>query len=143
MKKQLFTRVFLVTLSLSISSLADEYGFSMDELDTIETKSYEFSGYIKGDYKYQILNESSASYPSKNKYSQDTYLGELFLSYKYFKDSYTFNIDAMANYENIDKEEEDTYTLNQAFLNYKIDSNHQLNIGKKTPKWGKGIILIQ
>ncbi len=133
-----FKGAFYGLLLVSTICFANDYEFSMDDLESIQTKSYEFSGYLKGDYKYQILNEASPSFPSKDKHSQDTYLGELFLSYKYFIDQYTFNIDMMANYENIDHIKDDTYTLNQGYVNYKIDSNQQLNIGKKSAKWGKG-----
>lgn len=131
-------KIVVSVLTLGSIVLADDYGFDLDELETIETKSYEYSGYIKADYKYQVLNKSSSLYPLKNRYSQDTYLGEAFLNYKYFKDNYTFHTDLMANYENIDTQEEDNYNVNQGFINYKYNSNHELYIGKKTSKWGKG-----
>ena len=94
--------------------------------------------YIKAQQKHQVLNESSLSYPSKNKNSMDSYLAELFFSYKYFMDNYTFNLDFSANHENIDKIEQNNFTPNQAFVTYKYNENHQLTAGKKTPKWGKG-----
>jgi hypothetical protein len=120
---------YLFTAFLILSSLySNEYEFSVDEFETIETKPYEYSGYIKGDYKYQVLN----------KQSQETYLGEAFFNYKHFYNQYTLHLDIMANYENIDNDEEDKAILNQGFINYKYDDNHQLYIGKKTPKWGKG-----
>ena len=127
-----------VLLIISSIVIADDYGFDLEELDLIETKAYEYTGYIKGEYKYQNLNKDALSYPSKNKNSQESYLGELFFNYKYFQDNYTFNTDLMANYENIDQTENDIYTVNQAFLNYKYNENNQIYIGKKAPKWGKG-----
>jgi hypothetical protein len=110
----------------------------MDELDAIETKSYEYSAYIKAQQKHQVLNESSPSYALKNKNSMDSYFGELFFNYKYFLDKYTFNLDFSVNHENIDKVEQNSFTSNQAFVTYKYNENHQLTVGKKTPKWGKG-----
>lgn len=133
MKKILFSSFALVTLIF-----ASDYEFSFDELETIETKSYEYNGYIKSEYKYQSINKESPSYPTKNKSSQETYLGELFLNYKYFKDKYTFHIDVAANYENIDHNKDNKTTLQQGFINYKYNNNHQFYLGKKTPKWGKG-----
>lgn len=120
---------------------ANDYEFNFDELETIQTKPYEFNGYLKGDYKYQSINRSSPSYPAKNKAGQESYLGELALNYKYFKDNYTFHFNLMANYENIDKQKDDKTTLNQGFINYKFSDNNQVYLGKKTPKWGKGYYL--
>lgn len=131
-------KIALLTLGIALYSWADNYSFNLEELESIETKSYEYGGYVKGEYKYQKINESSPLYPSKNKDYQSSKLAEAFLNFKYFQDSFTFHSDLMANYENIDSDEEKTYTLNQAFLNYKYNENHQLYIGKKTPKWGKG-----
>lgn len=125
-------------ISIVFNAFADNYSFNLDELESIETKSYEYGGYIKGEYKYQMINESSPLYPSKNKDVQDTKLTEAFLNFKYFQDSLSFHTDLMANHENIDHIQEETYTLNQAFVNYKYDANHQLYLGKKTLKWGKG-----
>lgn len=110
----------------------------MDEFEQMELKNYDFSGYTKVQHKHQRLNEDSLMYPSKNKNSQETYLGELFFNYKYFKDQFTFNTDIVAHYENIDNIKEDTYTINQAIVTYKFNDFNELNIGKKTPKWGKG-----
>ncbi len=116
-------------LSLIVSfSFANDYEFSFDELETMETKSYEYSGYIQGEYKYQSLDEGS----------QNSYLGELFFNYKYFVEDYSFYIDLLGNYENINHKEDFEALINQGFLNYKYNENHQIYIGKKTPKWGKG-----
>ena len=68
----------------------------------------------------------------------ESYFGEAFLNYRYFYDKFIFEGEFMANYENIDFNEEDTFTSNQLFVNYKYNENHQLNLGKKTATWGKG-----
>ena len=133
MKKSL-----LCFLLISNSIFANEYDFSMDELEEIEVKSFEYSGYLKAQHKHQVLNKSSSKSLSKNKDSMNTYLGEAFLNFKYFKDDFTFQTDLMANYENKDHIEKDTYTINQAFVNYKYNQNHQVTLGKKVAKWGKG-----
>lgn len=134
-------KLLVSTFILSSFVYADDYDFNFDELETIKTKSYEYKGYIKGDYKYQSINKSSSSYPSKNKSLQNSYLGEFFLNYKYFKDKYTFHLDLMSNYENIDHKENDKNTINQSFINYKYNNNHQIYLGKKSPKWGKGYYI--
>jgi hypothetical protein len=113
-------KVFFSLLLLASFVFGDDYGFSLDELESIETKEYESSGYVRGDYKYQNL------------------MSELFFNYKYFKDKFTFETDLMANFEQVESASEKTASINQAFVNYKYDDNHQLNIGKITPKWGKG-----
>lgn len=129
----------ITLISLSVSLFASEdYGFNMDELEQMELKNYDFSGYLKAQHKHQNLNEDSLMYLSKNKSSQETYLGELFFNFKYFQDKYTFNSDFVINYENIDNAEEDSYTVNQAFLTYKFNNFNEFNIGKRTAKWGKG-----
>lgn len=126
MKKSL-----LLLASFSTLIFASDYEFSFDELETIETKSYEYSGYLQGDYKYQTLDKGS----------QNTYLGELFFNYKYFLDNYTFNFDLMANYENINQNEDFETFISQGYLNYKYNENHQIYLGKKTPKWGKAYYI--
>jgi len=117
---------------------ANDYEFNFDDLEKIQTKQYEYSGYIKLEQKYQILNKSSPKYTTKNKDDMQSYYGEGLLNFKYFKDNIIFNSEIMAYYENIDKEEDHNFSLNQAFVNYNYDVNHQINIGKKTAKWGKG-----
>lgn len=134
MRKNLLL-IFCISFS---SSYADDYSFDFAELEEIEVKSYEYNGYLKAQQKHQVLNKSSSKFNTKNKNSMDTYLGEAFINFKYYKNDYTFTTDFVANYKNIDKVEEDVYTLNQAFLSYKYDNNHLLTLGKKTSKWGKG-----
>jgi len=118
--------------------IADDYSFDFEELESIEVKTYEYSGYMQAEHKYQRLNKSSPNYPTKNKSSMDSFYGEAFLNYKYYQDRFTFLGEFMANYESIDHQEEDIYTLNQFIVNYKQNNNHQINLGKKTSKWGKG-----
>ena len=62
---------------------ANEYEFNLDDLNEVETKSYEYSGYLKAEHKYQILNESSAKYLMKNKDDMQSYFGQALLDFKY------------------------------------------------------------
>jgi len=118
-----------VAILLPTIILADDYSFDMDELDTIEVKSYEYSGYLKGEYKYL---------DRKNQSNIDSYLGEVMLDFKYFKDKYTINSEFMANYENIDGSKDNSTSINQLYLNYKQNENHIYKAGKVSSKWGKG-----
>jgi len=125
-------------LIISSFVFADDYSFDMDELEQIEVKTFEYNGYLKTEYKHQVLNQSSPKYLIKNKNNMEAYLGEAYLDSKYFKENYTFESEFMANYENIDNIEDNSYNINQAFINYKYNTNHQITLGKKIAKWGKG-----
>ena len=131
-------RLYFAISLLTTSLFSDDYSFDFNELEKIEVKSYEYNGYVKGEHKHQYLNSISPSYPLKNKSTMDSFYGEAFFNYRYFYDKFTFETELMANYENIDHIEEDIYTVNQLFLNYKHNENHQVNLGKKTATWGKG-----
>jgi hypothetical protein len=122
-------KIFLGSLALSSFICASEYGFSMDELESIETKPYEYSGYIKGDIKQQNL---------KNDDSINIYGAEAFLNFQYFKGDYSFYFDGLSTYEKKDEVSNDESNINQLYLNFKYNDNHQVYGGKKTPKWGKG-----
>lgn len=135
--KYIFRFAFISLLANQLVG-SDEFDFNMDELEKIELKQYDYSGYLNFEHKHQVLNKNSLMYPSKNKDSQESFLGELFFNYKYFQDKITFNTDFVANYEDIDKDIKDTYIINQAVFSYKFDEFHEVNLGKKTPKWGKG-----
>ena len=119
---------FLV-LFLPVSIFADDYSFDLDEIETISVKTYEYSGYLNAQSKYQNI---------KNKSNINSYYSEAMVDIKYFKDQYTLYSELMGNYENIDNSKNDTYTLNQLYLNYKQDKNHLINIGKISSQWGKG-----
>lgn len=107
----------------------ESYGFDMDELETIELKSYQYSGYLKSQYKYLDI---------KNQSNIDSYIGETMVDFKYYNDKLTINSEFMANYENIDDKENKSSTVNQLYLNYSFNKNHFVNIGKVSSKWGKG-----
>lgn len=126
--------LFLGTL-FSTLLITGDYDFDMEE---IEVKSYEYSGYIRWENRFQFLNEDSPIYPLKNKSSMSSNLAQSELNFKYLKDDFKFSSQFFTNYQNIDGVESESYSLNQLFLEYKISNNHQLLVGKKAPKWGKG-----
>lgn len=122
-------------LALSVTLFAEDYDFNLDE---IEVKPYEYSGYLKGEHKYQKLNADSSQYGTKNKNYMNSYFGEANLKFKYFADEFKLESEFMANYSDIDSDQEDVYTINQLYFNYKPNQNHIFDIGKKSLKWGKG-----
>ena len=119
-------RIFLTACLLSSIGFADDYSFDMDE---IEVKTYEYSGYLKAEHKYQKTKDDD---------TLNNTFGEAQLSFKYFKDDYSLNSEFQINHSNINDEEKNIYTINQLFLNYKVSSNNSFNLGKKSLKWGKG-----
>jgi len=102
-------KIVLISLLFYNFIFADDYSFDMDE---IEVKTYEYSGYLKVEHK-----------------TNEDIQGEAQLDFKYFKDDYTLNTQVKVN-------EKDT--LNQLYLNYKYSSNHSASIGKQSMMWGKG-----
>ena len=113
-----------IALLLPITILADDYSFDMDEMESISVKTYEYSGYLKTDYKYQEIKDNQ---------SISNYYGEVMLDFRYFKDNYSLYSEFMANYENIDKQVDDKTTINQLFINYKQNENRseERRVGKE------------
>lgn len=121
-------RIVLV-LSFPFLLCANEYEFSLDELDAIETKSYEYGGYIEAEHRYQEPREDK----ERHYYSLET-----LLNYRYFSQEFSFFVEGMGFYERVDSKEQSSLNLNEAYVNYKFDTNQQLYAGKKSARWGKG-----
>ena len=115
----------LITLSLS----ADEYDFDMSVLDP---EPYEYNGYLRMDEKAQKLNGDSEAY-------QNYIHTEALFDFSYFFDKVTFKTSLMATYDYIkDKLKEDDSSVNELYLESKLNTNHTLLLGKQSLKWGKG-----
>ncbi len=119
-------RIVLISLLFCNFIFADDYSFDMDE---IEVKTYEYKGYLKAEQKHQ---------KTQNNDTLNSTYGEAQVDFKYFKNDYTLNSQFQANHSNINNSEKNIYTTNQLYLNYKYSSNHSVNIGKESLKWGKG-----
>lgn len=104
---------------------ANEYEFDMD---AIETKTYEYSGYIKASQKHQKTKQNKTI---------NSYLGEAIVGFDYFVEQWTLKSQFQANYYNTDKEEKSTDTINQLYIDYKLSSNNRFDIGKQSLMWGK------
>jgi hypothetical protein len=124
---------FIIFVSFLYSS--DDYSF---DFEAIEIKPYKFTGYIKADHKKQKLNQSSLLYQSKNSDFIDSYYFESALNYEYYYNDYSFFGDVLAMYESIDSSETNDFLINQLYIKYKFNNSHHINIGKRSPKWGKG-----
>ena len=110
----------LVSLMLLFSfSLAGDYDFDFDK---IEVKSYEYSGYIRSEYKYLNLKDEN----------DHVTFNEALFNFKYFKDIYTLTSSLSAILE------DEKLTAYQLYLTAKHSDNHIIDIGKKTLRWGKG-----
>ena len=129
----------LLTLLLlsSVVTYADDYSFDME---SIETKSFEYSGYLRTEYKYQNLNQDSPLYAflGREDKTQDTFLNEALFRFTYYKDDSKLISSLSARYVNIDGLDETLFTAYQLYVHHTFSVNHSIDVGKKTLKWGKG-----
>lgn len=126
----------LLFLYATISS-ADDYSFDME---SIETKSFEYSGYLRTEYKYQNLNTDSPLYAllGREDKTQNTSLNEALFRFTYYKDDFKLISALSARYVNIDGTDESLFTAYQLYAHHTFSINHSIDVGKKTLKWGKG-----
>ena len=131
-------RPFLLLLTLcTINTYADDYSFDME---SIETKSFEYSGYLRTEYKYQNLNQDSPLYTllGRTDDTQNTSLNEALFRFTHYKDDFKLIGSLSARYANIDGLDESLFTVYQLYAHNTLSVNHSIDIGKKTLKWGKG-----
>ena len=130
-------KILFVLVLCSAGTYADDYSFDMQ---SIETKSFEYSGYLRAEYKYQNLNQDSPLYTSlnRNDSAQNSSLNEALFRFTHYKDDFKLIGALSARYNNINGEEENIFTVNQLYANSKLSVNHSIDVGKKTLKWGKG-----
>ena len=131
-------RSLLVILLLwNVGIHADDYSFDME---SIETKSFEYSGYLRSEYKYQTLNQDSPLYAFLNRSdsSQNAFLNEALFRFTHYKDDFKLIGALSARYVNIDGVDDDLYTVYQLYTHNTLSINHSIDVGKKTLKWGTG-----
>jgi len=129
--------IFAVLMLSSVLTYADDYSFDME---SIETKSFEYSGYLRTEYKYQNLNQDSPLYAllGRDDKTQDTSLNEALFRFTYYKDDFKLISSLSARYVNIDGVDESLFTAYQLYAHHTFSVNHAIDVGKKTLKWGKG-----
>lgn len=128
----------LLVILLTFSLNADEYDFDMS---VVEPDPYEYSGYLRIDEKLQKLNNQNEAY---QKYA---HLEALFDFYYYYE-MLTFKSSLMANYDYIadignfnhveEKLSQSDTSINELYIEAKLNTNHTLLVGKESLKWGKG-----
>ena len=131
-------RLFFALLAFShIYVYADDYSFDME---SIETKSFEYSGYLRSEYKYQNLNQDSPLYTllGRTDDTQNTSLNEALFRFTQYKDDFKLIGSLSARYANIDGTDESLFTVYQLYASNTLSVNHSIDVGKKTLKWGKG-----
>lgn len=125
-------------LLLSLFVRADEYDF---DFGAIETKPYEYKGYLKLEDKFQQLNIESPLYlqSADTRNTQNILHLEAFLDFSYFYDIATFRGSFMGSYDRIDSNESsDALVLDELYVELKPNENHTVLLGKKSLAWGKG-----
>ncbi len=122
---------------------AQEYSFDFEDF---EKKPYEFIGNFKFQSDFTKLNKSPALYSLNflNKEEEnywDSYNASLELqgSYELSKFKISLDIKDQLAYTTND-EFENNFSIYESFLNIDISKNIDLQIGKKSVKWGKGYI---
>ena len=122
---------------------AQEYSFDFEEF---EKKSYEYVGTLQIQSDFTKLNKSPALYSLNflNKEEEnywDSYNASLELqgSYELSKFKLSLDIKDQLTYTTND-EFENNFSIHESFLNIDVSKNIDLQIGKKSVKWGKGYI---
>lgn len=144
MKFQISNFKFLIIILLFLNLLsAQEYSF---DLEDFEKKPYEFIGNVKLQYDITKLDKSSLLYSLNflNKEEVDywdSYYASLELigGYELSKFKFSLNIKDQLTY-NTNDEFENNFSIFESFLNTDVSKNIDLQIGKKSVKWGKGYI---
>ncbi|MDP8201853.1 MAG: hypothetical protein P9M11_06885 [Candidatus Tenebribacter burtonii] len=144
MKFQISNFKFLIIILLFLNLLsAQEYSF---DLEDFEKKPYEFIGNVKLQYDITKLDKSSLLYSlnflNKEKVDYwDSYYASLELigGYELSKFKFSLNIKDQLTFTINDKFE-NNFSIFESFLNADVSKNIDLQIGKKSVKWGKGYI---
>ncbi len=143
----IFQSLKLIILTLFLFFLnvlsAQEYSFDFEDF---EKKSYEFIGNFKFQSDFTKVDKSPALYSLNflNKEEEnywDSYNASLELqgSYELSKFKILLDIKDQLIFTTNDKFE-NNFSIHESFLNIDVSKNIDLQIGKKSVKWGKGYI---
>ena len=120
--KNLFLLFSLLTLLN-----ADEYDFDMG---AIEQTPYEYSGYLRLDDKAQRL---------KSEEYQNYVHIEGLLNFSYVYEAIRFESSFMATQDYVKESiSKSDFSVNDFYVEAKLNTNHSLLVGKESLKWGKG-----
>lgn len=126
-----------MSLLCTAGTYADDYSFDMQ---SIETKSFEYSGYLRSEYKYQNLNQDSPLYTllERDDSHQNAFLNEALFRFTHYKDDFKLIASLSARYAKVNNVDESKFTAYQLYAHNKLSINHSIDTGKKTLKWGTG-----
>ena len=126
-----------ILLLCTTGTYADDYSFDME---SIETKSFEYSGYLRTEYKYQNLNQDSPLYDllHRDDSYQHTSLNEALFRFTYYKDDFKLIASLSERYDTVDGLDKSRFTAYQLYAHNTLSINHAIDTGKKTLKWGTG-----
>ena len=123
MKKLLLLFIFFTSI------YGDEYDFDMG---AIEQVPYEYGGYLRLDDKAQRLNTTPTEYQN---YVHLEGLFNFSYDYEMFKLSSSF----IASHDYIkDVVSDSDFSVNDLYIEAKLNTNHTLLAGKESLMWGKG-----
>ena len=122
--KKTFLALFLLG-----SLHGDEYDFDMN---SIEQKPYEYSGYLRLDEKAQRLNGSGEEYQNQLRLE-----GLLDFSYDY--EDFSLKSSFMGTRDYVDETfSQSSICVNDFYVEKKLNANHSFLVGKESLAWGKG-----
>ncbi len=129
--------LFAMALLSTAGIYADDYSFDMQ---SIETKSFEYSGYLRSEYKYQNLNQDSPLYTllERDDSQQNAFLNEALFRFTHYKDDFKLIAVLSARYAKVNNVDENKFTAYQLYAHNTLSINHSIDTGKKTLKWGTG-----
>jgi len=114
---------------LTLCLFGGEYDFDMD---MIEQKPYEYSGYLRVDEKAQRLNNRAED-------TQNYLHLEGLLDFSYSYESLKFKTSLMATNDYIkNKVSSSSFVTNELYIESKLTTNHTILVGKESLQWGKG-----
>lgn len=136
--------IFLIILTIAIRLLyGQDYSFDFTEFDK---KPYEYVGTIQVQSDFSELNDTSGLYKLSflNKEKEeflDSYFVSLQMkgSYEFSKFKISLNLKNQLIYTS-SNEWENKFNIYESFINADISTNFNLQIGKKSVKWGKGYV---
>lgn len=115
-------KIVLGFLAVTLLLYGDEYDFDMD---AIEQKPYEYSGYLRAEDKIEDRDNN-------------LHIEGLFV-FLYSYDLFRFKTSLMAGYDYRKEQVDKGYSqIDELYVESKLTQNHTFLIGKESLKWGKG-----
>ena len=138
-KSFLLLLLSLLQLGLTLSTLAEDYSF---DIDKYEKKIYDWSGYAELKHEHFNLNQDAALYrlnyfddpPSSVNRSS----GVVEFEGNYHFDKTRLSATFHSNIQNTSSDSEHESQFYQAYASHQLNSQWNIEAGKRSLKWGKG-----